>query len=261
MQTRRTFLAGAGVSAAVIGSGALAASTGPSSPTAGTRGVQAVTFDIFTIFDIRQLDAVAEEQFPGQGKDVSAAWKDKLFQYCWLHTLDGRYVDFHQVNVEALRFVCTAKGITAKPESIEALANVFSHLKIWPDSAEALRRMHTAGLRLAFLSNLTDAMLKSSSEGAGIADLFEQRLSTDRVQAYKPDPRAYAMAEKALRLKRSQVVFAAAGGWDYTGAKAFGLNTYWVNRAGAQHENLNLEADGEGRSLTELAEYALARMA
>ena len=258
MQTRRTFLA-AGISAAAIGSSAPAAGIESSSKAAGMGGIQAVAFDVFTMFDIRALDAVAEAQYPGQGKELAAAWKDKLFQYCWLHTLDGRYVDFHQVNEEALRFVCTSKGLAAKPEAIETMADVFFHLKLWPDSAEALGRMRHAGVRLAFLSNLTDAMLKSSSEAAGIAPLFEHRLSTDRVRAYKPDPRSYAMAETAFGLERGQVLFAATGGWDYAGAKSFGLETFWVNRSGSLRENLGVEPDGEGRTLTDLANYAIAR--
>jgi 2-haloacid dehalogenase len=249
MQTRRTVLT-AMAGAAMIGSSARAASTA---------GIRAVGFDIFTIFDTRSLDDAAEAQFPGKGRDVAAIWKVKLFDYFFLRTLNRRYVDCRQLGADALRFACTSKGLTADPKAIEAVVDVFFHLKILPDSAEALTRMREAGLRLAYVSNLTDAMLKSSGEAAGIAQLFELRLSTDQVQAYKPDPRAYAMAERAFGLERRQVLFAATGGWDYAGAKSFGLETFWVNRTGALRENLGVEPDGEGRTLTDLASYAIAR--
>ncbi|MHC2332934.1 haloacid dehalogenase type II [Bradyrhizobium sp. USDA 4454] len=249
MQTRRTVLA------AIAG----AALSRSSAQAASTDRIQAIGFDIFTIFDPRSLDDAAETHFPGKGRELAGLWKAKLFDYFFLRTLNGRYVDCRQLGADALRFACTSKGLTADPEAIAAIVDVFFHLKIFPDSAEALRRMRDAGLRLAYVSNLTDAMLKSSGDAAGIAQLFEHRLSTDQVQAYKPDPRAYAMAERAFGLERGKVLFAATGGWDYAGAKSFGLETFWVNRTGALRENLGVEPDGEGRSLTDLANYAVAR--
>lgn len=252
MQTRRTLL-----TVAAVGAGAVLARS-PSRAAGGT-AVKAIAFDVFTIFDASSLDDAIEEQFPGQGRAVGALWKGKLFDYFFLRTLEKRYADGSQVASEALCYACTAKGLTPTPGAIKAMVDAFSHLKICPNSAEALRRMHEAGLRLACLSNLTEAMLTSSTQSAGIAPLFERFLSTDRVQAFKPDPRAYAMAEHAFRLPRREVLFAATGGWDYTGSKAFGLETFWVNRSGSMPEVLGIEPDGKGATLTELASYAIGR--
>jgi len=253
MQTRRTFLATAAAGAA---GAALIAS--PSRAAEAAR-IRAVAFDALTIFDARSLDAAAETWFPGKGQEVAALWKVKLFDYCWLRTLNRRYADFRQVAGDSLRFTLAAKGLEAETDAVEAMVGTFSRMTIWPDSAQALTRMKEAGLRLAYLSNLTEAMLKASDEAAGIAHLFEDRLSTDRVQAYKPDPRAYAMGEARFDLPRSQVLFAAFGGWDYAGAKSFGLETFWINRFGVPRENLGVAPDGEGRLLTDLADYAIAR--
>jgi len=38
-------------------------------------------------------------------------------------------------------------------------------------------------------------------------------LSTDRVRAYKPDPRAYQMGVDAFGLPRDAIAFGAFGGW------------------------------------------------
>lgn len=59
-----------------------------------------------------------------------------------------------------------------------------------------------------------------------------RNLSTDRVRAFKPDPRACQMGVEGLGLRREEIVFAAFGRWDAAGAKAFGYPTFWVNRAG-----------------------------
>jgi 2-haloacid dehalogenase len=75
---------------------------------------------------------------------------------------------------------------------------------------------------------------------------FDQLLSTDRVKAYKPDPRAYQMGIDAFKLKRTEIVFAAFGAWDAAGAKSFGYTTFWVNRAGAVEEELGAPVDATG---------------
>jgi 2-haloacid dehalogenase len=98
-------------------------------------------------------------------------------------------------------------------------------------------------------------MLDGWVRGSGLGGLFEPHLSTDRVRTFKPDPRAYAMGPEALGLAREQILFAAFGGWDVAGAKAFGYPTFWVNRASAAAEELGAQADASGATLTALAEF------
>jgi 2-haloacid dehalogenase len=118
--------------------------------------------------------------------------------------------------------------------------------------------MRDAGIRLAWVSNFTPTMLQVNTRTAGADGLFEHFLSTDAVQAFKPDPRAYRMAETAFGLPREQIAFAAFGGWDAAGARSFGLNTFWVNRLDVPMEELGAQPDAAGRTLTELANYVMA---
>jgi 2-haloacid dehalogenase len=128
--------------------------------------------------------------------------------------------------------------------------------KVWPDAQSALASMRAWGLRLAYISNLPADVLASLSEVAGISELFEHRLSTDQVRAFKPDPRAYQMGEQAFDLPRDKVLFAAFGGWDAAGAKSFGLRTFWVNRLDTPAEELGVRPNAIGRDLLDFARYA-----
>jgi len=74
---------------------------------------------------------------------------------------------------------------------------------VFPDVAPALRQLKDAGIRLAFLSNFTAAMLDAAVKNSGLEGLLEEHLSTDRVRAYKPDPRAYQMGLDAFGAKKS----------------------------------------------------------
>ena len=108
--------------------------------------------------------------------------------------------------------------------------DAYLQLRCWPDVPAALDSLKSAGLRLAFLSNMTAPMLQAGIRNSRLEGLFDRVLSTDRVRVYKPDPRAYHMALDAFRLERHEILFSAFAGWDAAGARSFGYPTFWVNR-------------------------------
>ncbi|WP_374544526.1 haloacid dehalogenase type II [Rhodoblastus sp.] len=248
--SRRRLLAQAGSAVAVAG---ILGDVAPAR--ARSERVLAVAFDAFTIFDPRSPAAAVEECFPGRGKEIFSTWRSRQFEYCWLRTLNRDYADFRQVTEEALIFACKSAKVELDASARAKLMDAAFAFKPWPDSVAALRSMRNSGKRLAYVSNLTPEILARLSDAAGITDLFEHRLSTDLVKAYKPDPRAYQMAETAFGLPRDKIVFAAFGGWDAAGAKAFGLTTFWVNRLDAPLEELGVRPDAIGADLVELAKF------
>ena len=239
--------------------GAVSAGLMLSNPARAAPGgrIQAVAFDGFTVFDPRPIGALAESLFPGQGQALTQTWRTRQFEYTWLRTLMGNYADFWQVTEDALDFAIRQHHLELTGEKRERLMQSFLTLEAWPDAKEALLQMKASGLRLAFLSNFTAAMLEACVKHAGLEGIFEEHLSTDRVRAFKPDPRAYQMGVNAFELPREQIAFAAFGGWDAAGAKAFGYPTFWVNRAAAPLESLGVSADTVGATLPDLAAFVL----
>jgi len=71
-------------------------------------------------------------------------------------------------------------------------------LYCWPEVPIALRSARKVGIRVAFLSNMTAQKLESAIRNSRLDGAFDHVLSTDRVKAYKPDPRAYQMGVTAL---------------------------------------------------------------
>ena len=217
--------------------------------------IKAIAFDGFPIFDPRPIAKLAEELYPGQGADLSNEWRTRQFEYTWLRTLSRTYVDFWQVTQEALTFSANKMKLDLTPQKTARLMNAYLKLKTWPDVIPALKTMKDMGLRLAFLSNLTPKMLHAGIENSGLNGTFEHILSTDQVQAFKPDPRAYQMGVDALNLKRDEILFAAFADWDAAGAKAFGYPTFWVNRLNAPPEELGVHPDASGANLNSLVDF------
>lgn len=248
--SRRDFvtLAAGGAVAAVAGRSAEAAKP----------AIKAVAFDGFPIIDPRPVFAKVEELFPGKGRELSNAWRTRQFEYTWLRTLGGRYVDFWQVTEQSLAFAARTLAIDMPADKRDQLMQTYLALKAWPDVAPALQQLKAAGIRMAFLSNLTDTMLDSAVRNSRLEGFFESHLSTDKVRAFKPDPRAYQMGLDAFKLEREEIAFAAFAGWDAAGAKWFGYPTFWVNRLNAPVEELSAAPDGIGSGLGDLVKFVLA---
>jgi 2-haloacid dehalogenase len=217
--------------------------------------IKAIGFDGFTVFDPQPVAALAEQIFPGHGETMSALWRTRQFEYTWLRTVGNRYVNFWQVTEEALIFSCKSLKLELTKIDRDRLMQSYLELKAWPDAMAALKGLKASGVRLAFLSNLTAAMLDQAVKNSGLGGIFDDHLSTDKVGAFKPDPRAYGMAMSAFGLKTEEIAFAAFGGWDAMGAKWFGYPTFWVNRAHAATEELGVTPDGIGNDLNDLAAF------
>ena len=220
-------------------------------------GYKAIAFDGFAIIDPRLVSARTEEAFPGHGAAVMEAWRTRQFEYTWLRTLMGRYVDFRQITREALIVTAEAMKLPLPDTTRDDLLRTFGELKAWPDVAPALRALRERGIRMAFLANPPEAMFDAVVRNSGLAGLLEDHLSTDRVRAYKPDPRAYQMGLDAFGLRREEIVFAASASWDAAGAKAFGYPSFWLNRTGQPVEALGARPDAIGAGMPDLVNFVI----
>ena len=203
-------------------------------------GIRAIAFDAFAIFDATPVSVRAQALFPDKGAALAAMWAAKLFGYTWLVTSAAKYLEFETLAHASLQFTAESLGLSATPRMCDELVDAYSHLSAWPDVKLALERLHSAGVRLALLSNLGTEMLRANMHIAGVEQYFEAPLSTDQVRQFKPAPAAYQMAIDAFGLRKEQIGFAAATGWDAAGATWFGYRTVWINRLGLAHERLDV---------------------
>lgn len=217
---------------------------------------KAIALDAFPIFDPRPIAQLTEQLFPGKGEVLGLAWRTRQFEYQWLRALSGRYADFVRTTEDALVFACKQQKLELTPSARERLMQAYFELKAWPDVPAALEALKKADIRLAFLSNMTEPMLRAGMKNAGLESHFPHVLSTDQVRTYKPDPRAYQLGVDAFGLSREEILFVAFAGWDVAGAKWYGYPTFWVNRLNAPAEELGAAADGVGRDLNDLVRFA-----
>lgn len=218
---------------------------------------KAVAFDYFVLFDPNSVVAAVEQTFPGKGRELIQLWRTRQFEYTWLRSITGRYVDFLAVTEEALVYAANAMKLELTPERKGRLLNAYLHLTPWPDAADTLRQLRSTGVRVIALANFSPKMLQANAENAGLTGLFDALVSTDANRTYKPDPRAYRLGMERLHLAKHEILFAAFGGWDAAGAEAFGYATVWVNRSNQPPEQLGVSPDETFTDLKGLLEFVL----
>lgn len=215
-------------------------------------GIRACVFDAYgTLFDTASAARRCADALGDAAPRLAALWRDKQLQYSWLRTIQGRHADFRQVTGDALDFALDDLGV-CDPDLRERLMQLYARLDAYPETAEVLRRLRSAGLKTAILSNGTPAMLAATVENAGLAALFDHVLSIEEVSIYKPHPQVYQLACDRLGHPADMIAFVSSNGWDAWAASAFGMRAVWCNRSGHARERLPGAPEREIRSLAEL---------
>lgn len=215
-------------------------------------GVKACVFDAYgTLFDFAAATNGCRDLL-GDGIDkLTELWWSKQLQYTWLRAVQGRHEDFWQVTGDALDFALETLGVD-KPGLRERLMTFYLTLDAFPEVPAVLKRLKSAGLRTAVLSNGSPKMLDAAVRGADLADLFDAVLSVEEVGVYKPDPRVYQLAVDRLQVPAHAIAFQSSNAWDAYAASAFGMQVVWCNRYSQRRERLPGLPDREVRSLAEL---------
>ena len=162
--------------------------------------IRACVFDAYgTLFDFASAAKRCADIPPDKMGPLTALWRDKQIQYTWLRTMQNRHVDFWQVTGDALDFALETLGMS-DPKLRETLMQLYLHLDCFPEVPDVLRRLKSAGMRTAILSNGSPTMLDAAVKHAGLTDLLDDVLSVEEVGAFKTDPKVYQLAIDRLGL-------------------------------------------------------------
>jgi len=213
---------------------------------------RAFVFDAYgTLFDVHSIVDTARA-ITSDPQALSLLWRQKQLEYTWLRSLMERHEDFWVVTGQALRYAMRRLGITATEAQVATLMDAYLTLLPFPEVPSALRAL--AGTPLAILSNGSPRMLESAVRSSGLDGVFAHVLSVDAVAMYKPSPRVYEMASRALGVEPGEILFVSSNGWDVAGASSFGFRTCWCNRANAPAEELEVTPDYEVDRLDAIAD-------
>jgi 2-haloacid dehalogenase len=96
----------------------------------------AVAFDYFVLFNPDSVVSAVDRIAPGHGRDVTNLWRTRQFEYSWLRSITGHYVDFYAITRDALLYAANAMHVELTAAQRDQLLDAYRQLTPWPDTAD-----------------------------------------------------------------------------------------------------------------------------
>ena len=216
-----------------------------------------IVFDVMgTLLDVRALDPHFERFF-GDGA-VRKEWFRQTIQMAMAAALTNAYEDFGVQADTGLEMTARHYKVSLLGEEKNLILSTLGRLRPYPEVVKSLARLRDAGLRLATLTNSTVQAVEAQLGYAGLRDYFEQVISADEIQCFKPAPEVYHLAAERLDVGPEQLRIVTAHDWDVTGALRAGCAAAFVARPDQILNPFGPQPDVRATDLSEIAEKILA---
>jgi 2-haloacid dehalogenase len=188
-----------------------------------------LTFDCYgTLIDWEAgLMTALRDALPGAA-DVG---DDRLLELYAGHEAEAErppYRSYREVLAAGLRGVASDLGLEADDDALARFAESVRDWPAFPDSADALRRLHER-YRLGVITNCDTDLFAASSERLGLT--FDWVVTAQMARIYKPAPAAFELAFETIDVPRERILHVAQSLFhDHVTAKQLGLTTVWIDR-------------------------------
>lgn len=191
-----------------------------------------IVFDMNeTLLDMSALDPTFAQIFgSSSGAELRKKWFKQVLELFLTATVIDEYRSFDELADDALQMLAMQQGREASAEDRAALKKAQGEIPVYPDVRPGLTRLKEAGFIIAMLTNSAKKSAEKLLEHGGIHELFDQVLSADAVERYKPAREAYEYAAAELGVTTKDIVLVAAHAWDIAGAMAAGCSAAFVSR-------------------------------
>jgi len=189
----------------------------------------ALTFDCYgTLIDWEAgLLAALRQALPGADGVVDEA----LLEAHAGHEAEAErppYRSSREVLVTCLRGVAADLGLEVADTAVARFAESVSHWPAFPDSAEALARLHQR-YRLGVITNCDTDLFAASNEKLGVT--FDWVVTAELARSYKPALAGFELAFETIDVPRERILHVAQSLFhDHVPAKQLGLTTVWIDR-------------------------------
>jgi len=191
----------------------------------------ALAFDIYgTLIDPHGVVRQLQQLLGDRAAEFSRVWRDKQLEYTWRRGLMRRYADFGVCTRQALDYADRLLQGGLDEDSKEALMHAYRELPAYGDVPAALELLKNADCRLYPFSNGTAEMVAAVLEHAGIDGFFEDIISVDSLQTFKPDPAVYRHVLDITGVAPADCWLVSSNGFDVIGAVSAGMKAAWLKR-------------------------------
>ncbi|MBK4737276.1 haloacid dehalogenase type II [Noviherbaspirillum sp. DKR-6] len=187
-------------------------------------------------------------------KLAAKLWFASMLQHSMVMTVSQQHAALPDIGAAVLQMLAKNANTELSSADAKKMLEPMRRLPPHPDVREGLERLKKAGYRLATLTNSSQSGVKEQIGNSGLTAYFEQLLSVESVEKYKPSMAVYEWAASQMQVEMGQCMLVAAHGWDVAGAKWAGMRTAFIARAGQQLFPLAPLPDYQAADMKALAE-------
>lgn len=180
-------------------------------------------------------------------------WFQKLLQLAMTSAATDSYQDFSVLAPSALRTTAASIDLTLADDAVPRVGAALAAITPYPDVVAGLESLRAAGWKTMPLTNSSLAGVTAQVEGNGLVHLFDEILSVDMVQRFKPHPAPYEYALEVGGANPENTWLVACHDWDLAGARNVGLRTAYVRRPNMDYAESYPQPDLSVNDFVELA--------
>jgi 2-haloacid dehalogenase len=214
-----------------------------------------IFFDVNeTLLDLGNVAQSVTKALNGRN-DLVANWFTTMLHYSLVSNAIGDYHHFSDIGAAALQLVAQQQHIPlTAAEAKQAIQVPFRDLRPHKDVVQGLKRLQAMGVKLVTLTNSSDKGVQSQLKNASLSQYFDDSLTVQSLQIFKPDLRVYQWALAQMNIEAKESMLVAAHAWDIAGAAKAGMQTAFIKRSGKSQFELFDKADYVANDLIKLAE-------
>ncbi|MGH1462640.1 MAG: haloacid dehalogenase type II [Neptuniibacter sp.] len=191
-----------------------------------------LAFDIYgTIIDTKAVSIKLDDLVGNLSGTFTQLWRDKQLEYSFRRGLMQDYVPFPTCTEQALNYTDSLLGTALTDEDKSSLLELYKVLPAFPDVEPALSRLKELNIRIYAFSNGTAAGVEKLLASANIEHFFQDIISVDEIQTFKPSPDTYHHFLQRTNSRNDCSWLISSNPFDILGANNAGLNTAWVKRS------------------------------
>ena len=217
------------------------------------RAPKVIFFDVNeTLLDLTAMRSSVGEALGGRD-DLLPLWFSTMLHHSLVDSTTGRFHTFGEIGVASLLMVAEIEGIElTKAQAKTAIVTPLRSLPPHPDVRDGLQALKNKGYKLVSLTNSSNQGVYTQFKNADLLSYFDERLSLEDINLYKPDTRTYEWAIEKMGIAAEDAMLVAAHGWDIAGAKQAGWQAAFIARPGKVLYPLAIAPDTVVSGLDEL---------
>lgn len=191
-----------------------------------------LAFDVYgTLINTSGVYTILESMIGKKATLLMDTWRNKQLEYSFRRGLMNSYVDFSVCTKDALEYSCNTFKVNLSDAQKNTLLNEYKVLPAFSDVQEGLEKLKEDGHKLYAFSNGSAETVSNLLKNAKIFHLFNDVVSVEDVQIFKPSSKVYEHFIKKINATKTDSWLISSNPFDVIGATSYGMKSAWVQRS------------------------------